>query len=391
MISLDKSKLRIGALIQCTASDLYSSRDPYDYSVGVSRECGLFDEVILAAPNTTDSQIFDHLAPEWNVKLVKGAEFNVSDRMLQAAEFGDVDIVVRLLLRRFYLDTDLVKDMVSMLVREDVDYIRLPPDFNYELGADVFTKKALERTVTLLKGEGQDLASRQFAPWRVMDEDSQNFKTLEHPGSPNYSAPKIAAIKKKLGGLLGENQVHYGWQFPASAYAFVGPRLIPKGTTLDIACGQGSGCRQLVEYNQEVVGVDLDEEFIQRAQDRFADVENLSYVCADAMTYSMPKAYDSIVSLHTLEHLPGPSEFLQRCHENLKPNGTLFLEVPLLLPRPLGEPLYPFHSMEYTRDGLDRACEESGFKVDQMFGRNRGVFTDISSAREAVHYQCSKA
>ena len=391
MISFNQSNIRVGALIQCTAGDLYASRDPYDYSVGVAKECGLFDEVILAVPHTSDSAVFDDVTKEWKVKLVKDSEFNVAERMLQAAEFGNVDIIVRLLLRRFYMDTDLVRDLISMLIQEKADCIRLPRDFNYELGADVFTKQSLERVISLISGDGQGAASRRFAPWRVMDEDSEHFKTLEHPGSTNYPTSKVAAIKKKLEGLLGENQVHYGWQFPASAYAFVGPRLKPKGRTLDIACGQGSGSRQLVEYNQEVVGVDLDSQYIQQAQERFAGVENLSYVCADAMSYSNANVFDSIVSMHTLEHLSGPSEFLKRCYENLKPDGQLFLEVPLLLPRPLGEPLYPTHSMEYTREGLDKACEESGFKVDQMFGRNRGVFTDIESAREAVHYQCSKA
>ena len=382
---------RIGAIIQCTAWDLYDSTDPENYCISVAQRSGLFDSIVLAVPDSPESAVFDQIAEDWGVELIKGPVFNVGERVLIAAEQQRVDIVVRLLLRRFYLDVQLVNEMIGLLIKEQADYIRLPNDFNYELGADVFTKNALVRAVGLRKGEGQSLASRQFAPWRVMDEDAQNFKTSEHPGSRNYPAEKVAAIKKKLQGLLQENQVHYGWQFPASAYAFVGPRLKPGGTTLDIACGQGSGCRQLVEFGQEVVGVDLDSHYIQQAQERFVGVNNLSYVCADAMTYSVPQTFDSIVSLHTLEHLSGPSEFLQRCYENLKPDGQFFLEVPLLLPRPLGEPLYPFHSMEYTREELDKACEGAGFKVDQMFGRNRGVFTDIESAREAVHYQCSKA
>lgn len=383
--------LRVGGLIQCTSSDLYASTDPEDYCIGVVQRSGLFDAVLLVVPDDEESSVFDSLASVWGVGLVKGSVFNVGERLLKAAEQHHIDVIARLLLRRFYLDVSLVGEMIHLLISEEADYICLPHDFNYELGADVFTREALARVVASLKGQEQGVASRRFAPWRVMDEDRKNFKTLEHPGTPNYPPQKVASIKKKLGALLEENQVHYGWQFPASAYAFVGRFFEPGGVVLDIACGQGSGTRQLIEFEQQVVGVDLDAEYVHKAAQRFSAVEGLSYICADAMSYSQPTTYDDIVSMHTLEHLPRAKDFLQLCHGNLKPQGKLFLEVPLLLPRPLGEPLYPFHSMEYTIQELDTLCLEAGFRIDKKIGRDRGVYTNFESTREAVQYHCSKA
>ena len=131
--------LKVGAIVQCTASDLYASRNPDDYCIAIAQQSKLFDEILLAVPDTPDSQVFQTITNTWGVGLVMGSEFNVAERLYQAARDHQIDIIVRLLLRRFYLDIALVSEMLELLSHENADYIRLPLDFNYELGADVFT------------------------------------------------------------------------------------------------------------------------------------------------------------------------------------------------------------------------------------------------------------
>ena len=381
---------RLGAIVQCTASDLYPSRNASDYCIAVSQQSGVFDAIALAVPDSPESAVFDKLAQEWGVQLIKGPIYNVAERMLKAADQLDVDIIIRLLLRRFYLDVPLVKEMIDQLCEQQADYVRLPRDFNYELGADVFTRKALRSVVESLSGDGIDVAARQFSPWRVMDEDQKHFKTIEHPGSANYSRQRVREIKAKLGQLLDENQVHYGWAFPASSYAYVATYLQDVRSVLDIACGQGEGSRRLKESCQTVVGVDICASYIAGAEQRHGHIQGLRYVCADAESYRSTQPFDAIVSMHTLEHLSQPRAFLASCYENLRDNGTLFIEVPLLLPRPLGEPLYPFHDKEYALAELEELVCTAGFVVTHRVGRDRGVYADISQAREAVQLHCKK-
>lgn len=231
-------KLRVGAIIQCTTSDLYpSSVNPEDYYIGVCKNAKLFDSVILAVPEVEDSVVFETLAKKWGVNLVKGSNYNVADRILKASETYKVDIIVRILLRRFYLDVQLVSSIIDLLLKEDADYVYLPPDYNYELAADVFTREALSRAGELLSGDDFETAFRQFAPWRLMEEDKINFKTIEHPGSDLYPKSKVKSIKSRLSKLLAENQVPYGFAFPASAYAFVEKFIKSDDIVLDIACG----------------------------------------------------------------------------------------------------------------------------------------------------------
>lgn len=384
-------KFKVGAIVQCTASDLYpSSINPEDYCIRVCKNTKLFDTVILAVPDVEESKVFKTLAKKWAVNLVKGSNYNVADRMLKASEAYKVDIIVRILLRRFYLDVELVSSMIELLLKEDADYVCLPTDYNYELAADVFVREALYRAINLLNGDNFETAFRQFAPWRLMEEDKINFKTVVHPGSDLYPKSKVKSIKNKLSKLLAENQVAYGFAFPASAYAFIQKFIKSDDVVLDIACGQGEGSRRLIEQCAEVVGVDYDTGYICNANKKYSNIDNLIYICEDALKFEQLETFDVITSMHTLEHLQDPQRFLILCKKNLKPKGKLFLEVPLLLPRPLGEPLYPFHTKEFTIEEIEKLLQNAGFKINKRFGRNRGVYTCIEAAREAVQYHCSR-
>jgi len=390
MQKTSRDKKRIAAIIQCTHEDIYpNTSDPEDYCIGICQRSGIFDAIVLAVPDTRESLPFERLAALWNVNLVKGPVFDVARRLLIACDHCKADIIARLLLRRFYLDTALVSDMIRLLVSEDADYITLARDFNYELAADIFTRDALARAVELLKKDGNETAFYRFSPWRLMEKDTGRFKTLEHPGSEQYPAQKVRAIKEKLGKYFSENQITYGWQCPVSAYAFTAPFVKQGDEVLDIACGLGEGSRRLAEAGARVVGVDLDKEYIEKASEKFRAVGQLTFVRADALQYRRPRVFDVIVCLNTLEHLPDPKKFLEICRDNLKPDGKLFLEVPLLLPRPLGEPLLPYHSKEYTIVELEDLLKETGFMITMSKGRDRGVYTDIDSARESAMFQCS--
>lgn len=384
-------KFKVGIIVQCTASDLYpSSMDPADYYIQISKNTRCFDSVILAVPEVKESKVFDALAKKWGVDLVKGSNYNIAIRILKAAEIYKIDIILRVLLRRFYLDIPLVLSMIDLLLKEDADYVCLPTDYNYELVADVFTREALFRAVELLNGDDFETAFRQFAPWRLMEEDKINFKTVEHPGSDLYPKLKVKSIKNKLSKLLAENQVAYGFAFPAPAYSFVQKFIKSDDVVLDIACGQGEGSRRLIEQCARVVGVDYDTGYICNANKKYSNIDNLICICKDALKFEQLETFDVITSMHTLEHLQDPQRFLILCKKNLKPKGKLFLEVPLLLPRPLGEPLYPFHTKEFTIEEIEKLLQNAGFKIDKRLGRNRGVYTCIESAREAVQYHCSR-
>jgi SAM-dependent methyltransferase len=101
------------------------------------------------------------------------------------------------------------------------------------------------------------------------------------------------------------------------------------GRLLDVACGVGYGTRLLADRapGVEALGIDLSPEAIEYAQRRYAGPRT-RFGVADAMAWSDPDGFDTIVSIETIEHLPSPAGFVARLAAMLRPGGILVASVP---------------------------------------------------------------
>jgi SAM-dependent methyltransferase len=100
---------------------------------------------------------------------------------------------------------------------------------------------------------------------------------------------------------------------------------------LDIACGEGYGSRFLaLSGAREVVGVEVDEDAVERANRRFRIV-GVEFRRGDA-TYVGElfdaDSFDLVVSFETIEHLAAPEAFLKGLKSVLRPDGTLIVSCP---------------------------------------------------------------
>lgn len=386
--------MKVAAVIQCTPWDLYPSLDPDDYSVSALRTSGLVDDVVIAVPKIGDYKVFDDIARRWGVRVYYGSDYNVAERLHNAvAQFSPV-VVLRVILRRFYMDFDLVGDMVRKLVDGGYDYVNLERDVNYEVAADVISYKALGRAVELLKALPDDFRSNSFRfnPWVFMETRGE-FRVHTMDYRQMWDNARVRAVKKKLGALIGagENMQPVAAGNPASRYAFIN-RFIDEGdVVLDIACGQGGGVAAMGEKAGVVYGIDYNREYVEQARKEYGNGRLKFLFGTDELLEGLDVAFDKAVSLHTLEHVEDDRLFLERVRERLKDGGRLLLEVPRLLRYPLGEPLLPMHRREYARDGLEELLRSTGFEIEESFGGNRGSYVDIDSAREVLFYVCRKA
>jgi demethylmenaquinone methyltransferase/2-methoxy-6-polyprenyl-1,4-benzoquinol methylase len=86
--------------------------------------------------------------------------------------------------------------------------------------------------------------------------------------------------------------------------------LRPGGTVVDIACGTGLNFPLLEEVigpDGRIVGVDLTDAMLAKAQDRIAanGWGNISLVQADAADFDFPGEVDAILSTYALTQVPG--------------------------------------------------------------------------------------
>ncbi len=124
--------------------------------------------------------------------------------------------------------------------------------------------------------------------------------------------------------------------------------------TLDAACGEGYGSALLAPSAASVDGVDISEQAISHARQRYAELENVNYHLADCT--SLPFAddeFDRVVSFETLEHLAEQDQLMAEFRRVLKPDGCLILSSPDKATYSDGQDgTNEFHVKELYRDEL---------------------------------------
>jgi 2-polyprenyl-6-hydroxyphenyl methylase/3-demethylubiquinone-9 3-methyltransferase len=96
---------------------------------------------------------------------------------------------------------------------------------------------------------------------------------------------------------------------------------------IDIGCGGGILTEALAKRAGDVTGIDMNVEALQIAE-QHAKQHSLSihYQCitAENMVMLHPRAYDTVVCMELLEHVPEPASIVQACAKLVKPGGDVF-------------------------------------------------------------------
>ena len=150
------------------------------------------------------------------------------------------------------------------------------------------------------------------------------------------------------------------WQRHVAAYAIAEPELGP-GRVLDLGCGVGHSFHLLAP--RKTVGVDLDAAALA-GQDRetvVADMRALPFAAG---------SFASVLSVHSLEHVPDPDRVLDEVARVLEPDGVAVFVTPnrLTFGRP-DEIIDPYHFVEFDADQLKALCARRFARVSV-----RGVF-----------------
>lgn len=103
-----------------------------------------------------------------------------------------------------------------------------------------------------------------------------------------------------------------------------------KGDVLDIGCGQESSLANLLDRKQYYVGVDIQEDAIQKLKKKKPEHE---FHCIDVeedgkLTKTIRIQFDTIAMLAVIEHLQHPEKLLCQCSALLKPGGHVLITTP---------------------------------------------------------------
>jgi len=368
------------AIIQANVTDLLPGDvHPEHYVIGALRRSRRIDGIVIAAPDTPANQAFVELGHAWGVDVFLGSEYDLIERMLQAAgRMGAAPdtVLVRVLMNRFYLDIALVDRMVDLLRSTSSDFVTLPYDFDINFGGDVLSLACLRRVDGAIARAGH--GHERFRPWLFIEDHPELFRVATCTDVPSYPRSRLDEIRAS--GLFAERDCMTCSTF---TYDLIAEALGPDDVVLDIACGSGEGTGILARRCREVHGSDLSEAVVAEASAR--GIPNARFDVQDGchLTYH-DGAFSVIVNSNTLEHVDDDEAMLRSFHRVLRPGGRLILETPLLRKRPFGFPLLSSHVREYDKDALVGLLERCGFAIDRKRGMNRGMYLDWERAREAV-------
>jgi SAM-dependent methyltransferase len=98
---------------------------------------------------------------------------------------------------------------------------------------------------------------------------------------------------------------------------------------LDVGCGNGALCGDLIARGCEVVGVDLSETGIEIAR-RAHPAGRFEVLPADDRLLAAlgEEPFDAVVSTEVIEHLYAPRPYLRGCYEALRPGGRFICTTP---------------------------------------------------------------
>jgi SAM-dependent methyltransferase len=154
------------------------------------------------------------------------------------------------------------------------------------------------------------------------------------------------------------------WQRHVAAYELCEQFLGP-GRVLDLGCGVGHSYSALAP--RATVGVDVDAAALagQERETVVADMRELPF--GDG-------TFASVLSVHSIEHVPDPERVLAEAARVLEPDGTAVFVTPnrLTFARP-DEIIDPYHYVEFDTAQLRALCEARFKQVELrgLFGSER--------------------
>lgn len=167
-------------------------------------------------------------------------------------------------------------------------------------------------------------------------------------------------------------------------------KIKPKGSVLDVGSGKGELLHCLKENGYEIFGIEPSEGLAKFAKEQY----NVQSFIGTIEHFKPDKKFDIITSLHSLEHMDAPHNFILNAKELINEKGILLIEVPNTESYFLKiidfyfrrikrknwssrlSPLHPpFHKYGYNKKSLKFLLHKHGFKIIQtntLHGADRG-------------------
>ena len=154
---------------------------------------------------------------------------------------------------------------------------------------------------------------------------------------------------------------------------------------LEVGCGKGEFLRIWKDYDVRAVGIEYDQELVDRANNEGMEVYKAYADDADTKLPGAP--YDAFVQFNFLVHQPYPNEMLQSIYNNLTEDGVGLVTVPSLeyiLKYDGYYELIKDHIAYYSEETLKFLFQKNGFEVVDCHTVNRDTHSIMVKKRKKI-------
>ena len=136
--------------------------------------------------------------------------------------------------------------------------------------------------------------------------------------------------------------------------------LAQDGGVLDIGCGNGAFLKAFAQQlpGWEINGAEINETF----REDILQISERAKFFEAADLEGLDIQFDLVTLIHSLEHIPGPTQYLEHLRRLIKPDGLLLVQVPDATANPF-DLIIADHASHFSVQSLARFVSAAGFEA----------------------------
>ena len=337
------------------------------------------EEIVIAVPDDQKNEIFKKIALTHGISCFFGSKENVFLRSKKAVDLVHGNIIIHVMGQHCFIDVVLLRKMVGLLHSTGSDYVSLPDDFTPYFAGKIYNSNLLEQVeneINLLTSSQREISCARF--FAFVENNRTKFNTTIFNDLPEYSKEYLEKVREMAYNIFVDDRMHVTPQEASvissplfESYEFATKSMRPSSVVLDIACGDGFGCKIMSPHVAKVVGLDINKELIEKNRKNNVTA-NILYEEGNACALDYhDQSFDAITGMEIVEHisLDKVKDFISEMRRILKPDGVFICSTHQNSTGSI--PVVPWHEKEYSLSEFKLILGKS-FPNVKIFGSKSG-------------------
>ncbi|HEY4078894.1 MAG TPA: methyltransferase domain-containing protein [Rhizomicrobium sp.] len=348
------------------------------------------DAVAIAVPDDPGNEIFREIAAARGIDCFFGSRENVLVRCTAALDAMEADTVVHVMGQHCFIDTTLLANMLAFMRTKGARFVSLPDAFTPYFAGKVYTRALLDDVARAIAAEADNAI--HYARYASFIEHRRHaFAALVYEDVPHYDREYLLKVRDMAREIFADDRMHVdaGEASQVSnplfeSYEFARGQFGAQDRVLDIACGDGYGCRIVSDRAGAVLGIDINADLIAANGNENRN-GNISYAVDNAFSLSLADAsVTGVTAMELIEHLPVDKvdTFAREVRRVLAPGGRFICSTPQNSHGDI--PVVPWHVKEYSAPELRTILERHFSTVKIYSSKSGGRLTEDETGQKMV-------